>query len=135
MWEVLVDLKGIVNKNWDKSNFISLSLDKSKVKVLTDATYFLDEIYGKVPLRTRAFVIKNNIIEDTIPKPLPSGTSPFAKPASKDDSGKLTTYGAGGGAAAERAGQTQDQVMRQGAINRERKNKPQPVNQGPDFGR
>ena len=67
-------------------------------------------------------------------KPLPSGTSPFSKPASKNDSGKLTTYGAGGGAAAERAGQTRDQVMRQGAINRERKNKPQ-VNPGPDFGR
>ena len=67
-------------------------------------------------------------------KPLPSGTSPFSKPASKTDSGKLTTYGAGGGAAAERAGQTRDQVMRQGAINRERQNKPQ-VNPGPDFGR
>jgi ArsR family metal-binding transcriptional regulator len=54
MWEVLMDLKNIINKNWDKSNFISLSLDKSKVKLLTDATYFLDEIYEKVPLRTRA---------------------------------------------------------------------------------
>ena len=68
MWEVLMDLKNIINKNWDKSNFISLSLDKSKVKLITDATYFLDEIYEKVPLRTRAYVIKNNIIEDTLPK-------------------------------------------------------------------
>ena len=64
--------------------------------------------------------------------PLPSYTSPFAKPASRDDSGKLTTYGAGGGAAAERAGKSRAEVMRQGAKNLENK---KPVNQGPDFGR
>jgi hypothetical protein len=66
--------------------------------------------------------------------PLPSYTSPFAKPASRTDSGKLTTYGAGGGAAAERSGQTRDQVMRQGAKNVENKNKSQ-ANPGPNFGR
>lgn len=70
----------------------------------------------------------------TQPKPLPSSSSPFAKPASRNDSGKLTTYGAGGGAAAERAGQTRTQVMQQGAKNLENK-KSKPVNQGPDFGR
>ena len=64
--------------------------------------------------------------------PLPSYTSPFAKPGSRDDSGKLTTYGAGGGAAAERAGKSRAEVMRQGAKNLENK---KPVNQGPDFGR
>ena len=64
--------------------------------------------------------------------PLPSYTSPFAKPGSRDDSGKLTTYGAGGGAAAERAGKPRDEVMRQGAKNLENK---KPKNQGPDFGR
>lgn len=69
------------------------------------------------------------------PKPLPSTPSPFAKPASKDDSGKLTTYGAGGGAEAERRGQTRAQVMQQGAKNLENKKRAQPVNQGPDFGR
>jgi len=70
-------------------------------------------------------------------KPLPTTPSPFAKPkpASRDDSGKLTTYGAGGGAAAERAGKTRAQVMQQGAKNLENKKKSQAVNQGPNFGR
>ena len=68
-------------------------------------------------------------------KPLPSTPSPFAKPASRDDSGKLTTYGAGGGAEAERRGKTREQVMKQGAENLENKKRTQPVNQGPDFGR
>ena len=68
------------------------------------------------------------------PKPGPTVSSPFAKPASTNDSGRLTTYGAGGGAAAEKAGQTRAQVMRQGAKNLENKRKAQ-VNQGPDFGR
>lgn len=67
-------------------------------------------------------------------KPLPSTTSPFAKPASRNDSGRLTTYGAGGGSAAERAGQNRTQVMRQGATNLEKKPRPQ-ANPGPNFGR
>jgi len=67
--------------------------------------------------------------------PLPPYKSPFAKPASYDDSGKLTPYGAGGGAAAEKKGKSREQVIRQGAINIENKNKSKPVNQGPDFGR
>lgn len=58
----------LVNDNWEKSKFISLSLDKSKVKILTDATSFLDDIYSKVSLRTRAYVIKNNIGATDIPK-------------------------------------------------------------------
>lgn len=62
------NLKQFIENNWDKSKFISLSLDKSKVKILTDATDFLDKIYTKIPLRTRAFVIKNNITIDTLPK-------------------------------------------------------------------
>jgi len=66
------------------------------------------------------------------PKPGPSVSSPFAKPASTNDSGRLTTYGAGGGSAAERRGQTRSQVMQQGAKNLETKNRPNP---GPNFGR
>jgi hypothetical protein len=65
------------------------------------------------------------------PKPGPTVSSPFAKPASTNDSGRLTTYGAGGGAAAERRGQTRAQVMQQGAKNLENKNR----NPGPNFGR
>jgi hypothetical protein len=78
-------------------------------------------------------------------KPLPSVTSPFQKPgrgagnaenrASKGDSGKLTTYGAGGGKAAEASGKSYDQVVKQGASNLENKKNTQPKNQGPDFGR
>lgn len=67
-------------------------------------------------------------------KPLPSTPSPFAKPASRTDSGKLTTYGAGGGAEAERRGQTRAQVMQQGAKNLENKKRAQ-ANPGPNFGR
>ncbi len=65
------------------------------------------------------------------PKPGPTVSSPFAKPASTNDSGRLTTYGAGGGAAAERGGKTRSQVMQQGAKNLENKNR----NPGPNFGR
>ena len=65
------------------------------------------------------------------PKPGPTASSPFAKPASRNDSGRLTTYGAGGGAAAEAKGQTRAQVMQQGAKNLENKNR----NPGPNFGR
>jgi len=65
------------------------------------------------------------------PKPGPTASSPFAKPASRNDSGRLTTYGAGGGSAAERGGQTRSQVMQQGAKNLENKNR----NPGPNFGR
>ena len=65
------------------------------------------------------------------PKPGPTVSSPFAKPASTGDSGRLTTYGAGGGSAAERGGKTRSQVMHQGAKNLENKNR----NPGPNFGR
>jgi hypothetical protein len=81
----------------------------------------------------------------TTQKPLPSVTSPFQKPgmgagnvpnrSSKGDSGKLTTYGAGGGKAAEASGKSYDQVVKQGAANLENKKNTQPKNQGPDFGR
>jgi len=75
-------------------------------------------------------------------KPLPSVTSPFQKPgrgagnaenrSSKGDSGKLTTYGAGGGKAAETSGKSYNQVVKQGASNLENKKTPNP---GPNFGR
>lgn len=63
-----MDIKKLIEQNWEKSKFISLSLDKSKVKLLKDNTSFLDEIYEKIPLRTRAFVIKNNLTKNDIPK-------------------------------------------------------------------
>ena len=79
------------------------------------------------------------------PKPLPTTSSPFQKPgssagnvenrASRSDGGKLTTYGAGGGRAAEAGGMSYDKVVKQGASNIENKKRVQPKNQGPDFGR
>ena len=69
------------------------------------------------------------------PSPQKGTNRPPAVPASRDDSGRLTTYGAGGGAAAEARGQTRPEVMQQGAKNLENKKRLQPVNQGPDFGR
>ena len=92
------------------------------------------EWFGGLRDRARASRAAQMQSSQPTPKPLPSSSSPFAKPASRNDSGKLTTYGAGGGAAAERAGQTRTQVMQQGAKNLENK-KSKPVNQGPDFGR
>jgi hypothetical protein len=78
-----------------------------------------------------------------LPSNLPP--SPFQKPnrlpgnrenrASSGDGGKLTTYGAGGGKAAEAGGMSYDQVVKQGAANLENKKRVQPKNQGPDFGR
>ena len=62
------NLKQLIDENWEKSKFISLSLNKSKVKLIVETTRFLDKIYSKVPLRTRAFVIKNNISSNDIPK-------------------------------------------------------------------
>jgi|694.fasta_scaffold07515_15 hypothetical protein len=85
--------------------------------------------------RSNAARANTNPFANQQTKPLPSTPSPFAKPASKDDSGRLTTYGAGGGAAAEKTGQTRAQVMQQGGKNLENKNKIKPVNQGTDFGR
>jgi hypothetical protein len=70
-------------------------------------------------------------------KPLPTTVSPFSSPnrTSSGDSGKLTTYGAGGGKAAEASGKSYNQVVKQGTANLENKKNTQPKNQGPDFGR
>jgi hypothetical protein len=61
-------VKELIEDNWEKHKFISLSLDKNKVKVIVETTNFLNEIYTKIPLRSRAYVIKNNISKETIPK-------------------------------------------------------------------
>ena len=116
----------------EEANYVMMVMDAETIGTIVEAP---GEWFGGLKDKARASRASQIQSMQPTPKPLPSGTSPFAKPASKDDSGKLTTYGAGGGAEAERKGQTRDQVMKQGAINLERKNKPKPVNQGPDFGR
>ena len=63
-----LNLKEIIETHWDKNNFMSLSLKKDIVKLIKESTRFLDEYYSKIPLRTRAYVIKNNITLDSLPK-------------------------------------------------------------------
>lgn len=61
-------IKDIILKNWEKNDFISLSLDiKLKNKILEE-TSFLDKYYTKIQLRHRAYVIVNDITKDNIPR-------------------------------------------------------------------
>lgn len=63
-----VNLREIIDNNWNKNEFISLSLNKDLVKIIKEETQFLDSSYNKIPLRTRAYVILNELSQDTIPK-------------------------------------------------------------------
>jgi len=67
MNELQKNLKEIIESSWDKSSFIKLSLSP-KAKEIEEATQFLDSYYSKIPLRTRAYAIKHDITEQTIPK-------------------------------------------------------------------
>ena len=62
------NLKELIEANWNKNDFISLSLNKYKVKKIIETTQFLDNIYPKVPLRSRAYVIKYNLTQEQLPK-------------------------------------------------------------------
>ena len=63
-----LNLKEVIETHWKKNKFISLSLNKDMVKLIKSSTDFLDEIYPKISLRTRAYVIKNDITLDTLSK-------------------------------------------------------------------
>jgi transposase len=63
-----LNLKEVVESNWEKNKFISLSLKKDTVKLIQDYTSYLDKIYPKITLRTRAYVIKNDINLNNLPK-------------------------------------------------------------------
>lgn len=63
-----MNLKEFIQENWEKSKFISLSLNKDIVKTIKDNTLFLDHLYSKIPLRTRAYVIINNMTVETLPR-------------------------------------------------------------------
>lgn len=63
-----MDLKEILLENWSKNDFIKLSLNQNIRNILCEETKFLDNHYKKIPLRTRAYVIVNNITEENIPK-------------------------------------------------------------------
>lgn len=62
------DLKQLIQDNWDKKKFISLSLNKIIKNEIMDATSFLDVIYEKIPLRNRAYVILHDITKETLPQ-------------------------------------------------------------------
>jgi len=61
-------LKEYLNNNWSKSDFIKLSLNQKIKNKIIEETKFLDLYYKDIPLRTRAYVIVNDITEETIPK-------------------------------------------------------------------
>lgn len=61
-------LKTIVEDFWEKEDFQSLPKFKDYKEFIEENTKFLDENYDKVPFRSRAYVIKNDITEETIPK-------------------------------------------------------------------
>lgn len=63
-----MNLNETVEENWEKRKFMSLSLNKEAVSAIMDSTEFLNEIYSKISLRTRAYVIKHGITLDTLPR-------------------------------------------------------------------
>lgn len=63
-----MELKKIIEENWDKNKFISLSLNQEIKNKIISETSFLDKYYKKIQLRNRAYVIINEITEDTLPK-------------------------------------------------------------------
>lgn len=58
----------IIKNNWDKNKFISLSLNKNIKLQIENETSFLNSYYASIPLRTRAYVIINDITEKTLPR-------------------------------------------------------------------
>lgn len=65
---MLMDLVKYLNENWSKSNFIKISLNKIIRKEIEKQTFFLNNYYDSIPLRTRAYVIVNQIDENKIPR-------------------------------------------------------------------
>lgn len=63
-----MELKEIIEKNWNKKDFISLSLNIEIKNKIINETSFLDKYYSKIQLRNRAYVILNDITEETIPR-------------------------------------------------------------------
>lgn len=57
-----------LKNNWDKSSFISISLNSAIKKQIEQETRFLNSYYDNIPLRTRAYVIVNQITENNIPR-------------------------------------------------------------------
>ena len=63
-----MDLNQHIKNNWDKSSFMKISLNGALRTQIENETKFLDLYYDKIPLRTRAYAIINNIDEHSLPK-------------------------------------------------------------------
>ena len=63
-----MNLSALVNENWEKRKFMSLSLNKEAVSAIMNSTEFLNGLYPKISLRTRAYVLKHGITLDTLPR-------------------------------------------------------------------
>jgi len=63
-----IKLLPLIQAHWEKSKFISLSKNLSLVNLIKAETSFLDKIYSQISLRTRAYVIQNQITLATLPK-------------------------------------------------------------------
>lgn len=50
-----MNLKELIKENWDKKEFMSLSLNESVLNEIMQATSFLDSYYSKIQLRNRAY--------------------------------------------------------------------------------
>lgn len=64
-----MDIKKVVEDNWYRRNFgFVFDDDEDLYKKLQKETEFLDRNYKQIPIRTRGYVIFNDITEETLPK-------------------------------------------------------------------
>lgn len=63
-----MNLQLLIQDNWEKSKFISISLNPSIRGLIETETSFLNSYYSNIPLRTRAYVILHSFNESTLPK-------------------------------------------------------------------
>lgn len=65
----MANIKKIIEDNWYRRNFVYVFDDNQELfDQLKKETEFLDKNYKQVPIRTRGYVIKNDITEETLPK-------------------------------------------------------------------
>lgn len=64
----MTTLKECIHSYLETYNFISLSLNQKLTQEIKDKTLFLDKFYSKIPLRSRVYVVVNDITEELLPK-------------------------------------------------------------------
>lgn len=60
---IMNQLKQVIEQNWDKRNFSDAIVSSGHFEELKQKTSFLDENYPDVPVRTRGYVVLNEINE------------------------------------------------------------------------